>query len=296
MAINFSLRQDGANYLEGMTAGQYIELGLGQYSWLVPGVTYTKDVLSDSGVMYIPKITGTQGSATALCVDGDPGTSNVEYLSLIIDKKVTAQFDGCFTVAGIADQRVQRLLNNYKLKNMQNDFQDDILTYIETTATASAKKLDPDGTESPSDYLLSLKNEYFNTNEFYPTVALVSSAFYEALEKELKVLATPLGDATLVYGYAGVTNGLLIRPVPRMVDTHVVLYVPEALHIATPSSPKNIGDNILGSVDNIEDNFFNGYVSMADTNALAATSTTYLHKFYGKGIPVTAQVLKGVEV
>ena len=105
MAINMTLRQDAENYAEGLVIGDAIIRGLGRYSWLQPNITYLNKTLSNAGVYYAPIVTGSQGAATALCADGDAGDANVEYLPIVIDKKVTGKFDGCFTVAGIADKK-----------------------------------------------------------------------------------------------------------------------------------------------------------------------------------------------
>lgn len=295
MANSFNFRQDADNYQEGYSVADAIEVGLGKYSWLIPGVTCTLETMTNSGVLQIPKISGTQGAATAICADGDAGDADIDYLNIIIDRKVTGKFDGCFTLAQIAGKKEERALNNYKLKNMQNDFQDDILaTLVADSVDATAKYTS--GTTKPSDYLLSLKSEYFAANEEEPTIALISNQFYEDVIKEFKDLATPLGDETLVAGAAGRAMGLLLRPVPRLTTNPVIVYTPDALYIAKPSTTAQISEKIIGDVDDIADNFFNGYLAMVDKRAIAGTASTYVHKFYGKGIPIEAKVLKGVDV
>jgi len=288
MALSFSFRQDAGNYAEGYAVGDVIVRGLGQYSWLQPNVTYTPHTLSDSGVLYLPKVSGTQGAATAICADGTVGTSEVEYLNVLIDKKVSAKFDGCFTVAGISDQIIERALNNYKIKNMANDLQDDVLGYMKTTGTASAI-VKADYTTA-YEYLQALKREYFTANEEFPTVALVSMDFYDELMLEGVQFGTPLSDQIYVAGAVGTVMGLLLRPVPRL-DRDVILYVPEALHIVEPASPKVIGDNIIGAVNTETSAFYNGMISVQDTDPLKGMAYTYVHKFYGKGIPVAELML-----
>ena len=169
MALTMTFREDVNKYVEGYTVGDVIIRGLGQYSWLQPNVTYTPHTLSDAGILYIPKVTGTQGAATAICVDGDPGDARADYLSVVIDKKVTGKFDGCFTVAGISDQIIERALNTYKLKNMANDLQDDVMSYMLSTGTGSV--VDRSAYSTAYGYLQALKREYFAANEEFPDIA-----------------------------------------------------------------------------------------------------------------------------
>ena len=293
MAINMTFRQDADNYAEGYRVGVVIVRDLGQYSWLQPGVTYTAHTLSDAGVLYLPKVSGTQGAATDICADGSVGTANVEMLSVLIDKKVSAKFDGCFTVAGITDINIERALNNYKLKNMANDMQDDVLAAMIADGTESAV-FKADYTTAYA-YLQALKREFFAANEEFPTVALVSMDFYDELMLEGVAFGTPLSDQIYVAGAVGTVMGMLLRPVPRL-ERDAILYVPEALHIVEPANPKVIGDNIIGAVNTETSAFYNGMISVQDTDALKGTAHTYVHKFYGKGIPVADLMLVTPEI
>lgn len=293
MAISMTFRQDAGNYAEGYAVGDVIVRDLGQYSWLQPGVTYTAHTLSDAGVLYLPKISGTQGAATDICEDGSVGTSSVEMLSVLIDKKVSAKFDGCFTVAGITDQTIERALNNYKIKNMANDLQDDILAAMLADGTESAVvKADYDTTYA---YLQALKREFFTANEEFPSIALVSMNFYDELMLEGVAFGTPLSDQIYVAGAVGTVMGLLVRPVPRL-ERDVILYTPDALHIVEPASPKVIGDNILGAINTETSAFYNGMISVQSLDALKGMAYTYVHKFYGKGIPVADMMLVTPEI
>lgn len=288
MALSMTFRQDAEKYAEGSIVGDIIVRGLGKQAWLQPGVTYTAHTLSDAGVLYLPKVSGAQGAATNICVDGVVGTSDVEYLSVVIDKKVSAKFDGCFTVAGIADKVIERALNNYKMKNMMNDMQDDVLAYMKATGTASA--VVKANYTTAYGYFRALQNEYFAANDEFPTVALVSMDFYDELLLEQIPFGTPIGDNAYVSGNVGTVLGMIVRPVVNL-DRDAILYVPEALHIAKPASPKVIGENILGAVDSDSDAFYDGMVSIQAKDALKGIVNTYVHKFYGKGIPVPDQVL-----
>ena len=287
MAINMSVRQDVNNYAEGTSVGDMIVRGLGKYSWLQAGVTYTNYTLSDAGVLFLPIITGSQGASTAICADGNVGTADADYLSVIIDKKVSGKFDGCFTVAGISDKKIERALNNFKLKNMQNDFQDDVLTYILATATASAVVK---AGSTAYEYLNALQLEYFAANEEFPEIALVSLAFYNELLLEKIALGVLSSDEAYVSGNVGKVLGMNLTVVPRLTRDAVV-YVADALAIAKPASPAVIGENILGAVDSDSDAFYEGMVSIQAKDALKGIAETYVHKFYGKGIPVAARVL-----
>jgi hypothetical protein len=287
MALTFTMRQDANKYQEGLVVGDVIVRGLGKYSWLQPGISYAAYTLSDAGVLYLPKVSGTQGAATAICADGTVGTADVEYLNVLIDKKVSAKFDGCFTVASIADKTIERALNNYKMKNMQNDMQDDVLAYMLATGTASAVVK---GTLKAYEYLRALQNEYFAANEEFPEVALVSMNFYDELLLEGISLGLPNEAEAYMNGNVGKVLGMNLVVVPRL-TRDAVLYVPEALAIVKPASPKVIGENILGAVDSDTDAFYDGMVSIQSKDALKGTVETYVHKFYGKGIPIADRML-----
>ena len=292
MAINMTLRQDAENYAEGLVIGDAIIRGLGRYSWLQPNITYLNKTLSNAGVYYAPIVTGSQGAATALCADGDAGDANVEYLPIVIDKKVTGKFDGCFTVAGIADKSIEQSLNNFKLKNMQNDMQDDVLAYMVATGTES---LVAKGVLPAYEYLQKLKTEYFTANEEYPTVALISIAFQDELILERIAMGDLVGDEVYVAGALGRVLGMILRPVPRLLRD-AILYIPEALTIVKPANTAVIGENILGAVNSETDAFYDGLVSIQAKDALKGIVNTYVHKFYGKGIPVPDMMLVTPEI
>lgn len=301
-----TLRQDGNNYVEGMSIGKYILVNVLMDSFLQPSVTYTEHLMADQGMIAVPKISGTKGVTTALCEDGSPGETSTEMVNLNIDRKATELFDGCFTTAGIADKNWEAALNTYKMYNLREQYETDIIEYItgpnETNddyANITAAVADPATfAGNPSGYLNALRKEYTkNTRGIRSTVGLCSVDFYYSVVDAGINLGTPLGDEFFVRGTEAVgrTSGLLLVPSILMDEAgvDVVVYNPMGLHIGIPTTTKAIGQNILGAGGFIPDSmsFSDGLLSMWETQAKKGIVATYVHKPFGRLIPEKAWVL-----
>ena len=107
MSITTVSRQDGGLYVEGVTQGQAIWLELAKHNWIMSNVTATVHTLDGDGKVQIPVFKkGTIKGFTELCEDGDVNKANFEFRSIDLSHKVSGIFNGCFTVAGIADDKI----------------------------------------------------------------------------------------------------------------------------------------------------------------------------------------------
>ena len=292
--IAVSIRQDGDKYPEGISVGQTVELGIGRLLWLQPGVTFNEHILDDQGMISIPKITATAGEVTAICAEGDAGTANEERINLLIDKKISGKFDGCFTVAGIADKTSQKALNTAKLRVMANTKTRYVENEMITKATES-KLNKADFVGNPRGYLSKAKTEAYKLSKKFPQIALVSLDFYDALDDAKAIRETLSGDEQYVNGVVGRTAGLLI--IPTEIEVDFILYSWEDLHLAVPSNPKQISSGILGDSESIEGfSFDQGYASFLDVQASYGTAHTWLHGYFGTLITDATLMLKSKAV
>ena len=290
--ITSTRRQDEANYLEGMTTYDTIMVGLYQGSWLQPGVTFTNHLLRDAGKIEVPKITGAEGGVTDLLnTAANVGTANVAMVYLEVDKKVSAKFDGTFTLTGIADKNIELGLNNYKIRSMKTTKEKYVHGKLVAGATTSlVDKADFVG--NPYQYLNAMKTEYAkNTLGMMPTIALVSYDFLEELTNADFTRETNQGDAVLITGALQGKLGLLVIPVHYQ-TIPVILYSADGLHLGTPVNTKSIGDTILGDIESMAGvEFRNGIVTMNNTDASKLKVETYVHNVFGALVPETLYVL-----
>lgn len=287
-SISISMRQDGDNYTEGMTIGSVLMMKMGRKSWLQPGVTYTPHVLDGMGMISVPKVTATEGEVTDLCVDGNVGGANEVRVPILINKKVSAVFDGCFTAVGIADKIIQRALNNAKVRKLRITYE----KYIEGIMVQKGKAATTArGELSARGYLAKLKTEYYKVNTDYPTFALVSLDFMDELDAEMALRETVQGDAKWVRGGdVAMAAGILV--IPAEIPVPVILATPDRLPIVTPQSAAQLADGIIGGVDSEAGfSFGSGFGFFQEINAKAGTAHTYVHKFFGFDIVDTDGVL-----
>lgn len=274
-----ALRQDTDKYVEGFTVGDAIYAGMGMLSWLQPGVTYTEHVLNDAGTILIPSMTvTTEGGRTALCVDGNTAETDGTYVTISVDGKVSAKFDGCFVAAGIADLNFARALNNMKIKQMNKEYQNDVKAELLSKATVATTAVNAD----PAVYLGLLKTEFFTTKNEWPTVAMVSTSFYDKLVATAgKSFVQTVAEEAYVNGNVGKINGLVIIPQNQAED--VILFTADALHIVEPTKVSQVPMNWgVQSPSSEAFSFSRGYITILETNAKAGTFNTYVHKYYGR--------------
>lgn len=282
------LRRDADEYVEGMTYGQGITLKLSKLSWMMPGETYTSHVLNEAGQIVIPVYEKkTAGGVTDLCAVGAFSKAQQRFETLQLDKKTGAELDGCFSVAGIVPMDWERSLNNASLRVMAMDAQTAIETALAADATASL--LDVTGL-TPYQMLNKLRTEYYGQTGLWPTVALVSLDFYNAmLDSQISLQNISSSSAAYIQGAVGTVSGLVI--IPTDMTPSVTLYVPEALHIATAGNIKQIPGfgGAIGAVDLAEGNsigFSAGMLSKTDVQPTYIGAKTYIHKPFGvKVIP-----------
>lgn len=278
-------RTDSNNYVEGQISyGQVIDLTLQENSWLFPGRTCTKAVLSNNGTIVVPTLdNAVGGGVTELCEDGEAGTYGTGQTTVSINKKVSEKFDGCFTVANIADMLLESAINTKKLRVMSETFNNWAYGEILKVATPSTiTKTDGD----EIGYVFDRIAEYKVLNHMQPAYALVSTTFLNKIYKSLSKRETNLGDETLINGYAGVYNGVtFIERYDQAED--LMLGSSEDLLIATPSKPEQIPDQrILGAYNASGENggFELGMVSLWDVQASKGIVETWVHKYFGLGV------------
>lgn len=255
------LRTDSAGYVEGTKmASTVLRVGMLENRFLVPGVTYTQHLLTDAGDIEIPKVTKlTNGTRSALCDAHTAATMAVTYEALKIDSKEGGEFDGCFTVAGIADKNVERALNSAKLTQIGADFEAHVLTDIENNLTDYTTAWSGSGT---NQYLQDLKKAYRIQTGYTAKIALVSLDFYYTAISEMSNLSNQLGADTYVTGAdtPKMIAGLMVIPVD-LLSRDVILYNPLGLNIGFPVNTKAIGGGILGDFDSSAMEFQGGLIS-----------------------------------
>lgn len=289
--ITVTQRVDAANYAEGFTYGQAIMIGLGKRSWLVPGRTFTLHTLNAAGQVIIPVYEpGDLKGATALCDEGTFNKATKKSETLLLDKKIGGEFDGCFTVAGIAQKDWERALNNATLMQMAMDYQSTIETALQAGGTDS--EVVSTGL-SASQYLLKLKSEYFKKTKQQATVALVNDEFYNQILDQQTNLGTAGSDFAFINGAVGTVSGLTI--IQTSMDTPVILTNVNGIHIAVAGSPKQVPQfgNIIGDYDinSLDIGFSAGMISKTDIKPKFIGATTYVHLPLGTKI-IDSLVLK----
>lgn len=290
--ITVVTRTDEDNYPEGMTVAQSVEMGIGRILWLQPGITYNEHILDDQGTIGIPKVSAAGGAVTDICAEGDAGTAEETRVLLNINKKYSGKFDGCFTVAGIADKTSQKALNKAKLRAMANIFTKHVEAEMVAGSTESElDPVDPKFKDNPRRYLVNAKNEAYKLAKKMPQIALVSLDFYEELDNAKAIRETIAGDEQYVNGVVGRTGGLLI--IPTEIEVDFILYSFEDLNIAKPSNPKQIAAGILGDIESIEGfSFDKGFASFLDVNASVGSAHTWMHGYFGTLITDKTLMLK----
>lgn len=281
-----TLRTDGNGYVDGYTIGQIMNVALMENSWLIPGQTFTRERMTDAGTMIIPMIDkGTPGGVTDLCEDGKFATTTGGTATLMIDKKISGKFDGCFTVAGIADRAFQNAENSMQLKMMAEDYQ----AYVMTEMLKVAKESELDTTSTTmtnAEYFTRRLAEYRKLNHISPDYALVSSEYLTELEVEIALRQSNAGDAALINGFSGVLKGIPIIEQYDQTDK-IILVKKEAIRIGEPTDPKQIPNTrILGAYQAGGDasGFDSGMISIYDVQASKGIVDTWTHKFFGVAI------------
>ncbi|MFV0393397.1 MAG: hypothetical protein ACK5LC_03230 [Coprobacillaceae bacterium] len=274
-------RSDADGYVEGLTYGQAIMIGLGKRAWLVPNQTFTQHVLNAAGQVLIPVYEpGTLQGATDLCEEGTFNKATQRFETLLLDKKVGGEFDGCFTVAGIARTDWERHLNNATLTQMAMDYQVSVETALQaggTTSTVDATGL------SASQYLLKLKSEYFTLNKQQARIALVNDEFYnEILDQQIN-LGTAGSDFAFINGVVGTVSGLTI--IQTQMATKAILLNANSIHLSVAGSPKQVPQfgNIIGDNDlsSLNVGFSAGIISKTDVKPTFIGANTYVHLPFG---------------
>lgn len=281
MALTITHREDNGGYLEGVTFGQAIMIGLGKRAWLVPNVTFNQEVLNQAGQVQIPVYKpGTLKGATPLCEEGVFNKATKEFRTLLLDSKINGEFDDCFSVAGIVPKDWERSLNNATLMQMAMDYQIQVESKLMAGGTITS--VDPTGL-SPSALLLAMRSEFFTRNKQNATVALVSPVFYNSILKEQTNLGTAGSDFAFINGAVGTVSGLVI--VESSMTTDVVLINEQSIHIASAGSVAQIPgmDKITGDVDmsSFDIGFNTGMISKVDKKPTFIGISTYIHVPFG---------------
>lgn len=290
MAVDITgIRKDGMNYPEGIKIGDAMSIAFFEKSWLIPGVTYTKLDFGDNGTLIEQLIdTDTYGTVTDLCEDGTTPDVKTKSWQVSINKKVSAEFDGCFTVAGIADKKVQKVINSMKFRMMAETYRHYVETQMKLTGTASTVSMGT-GDSLYINYLADRILEYKKLNKVAPTLALVSSDYLAGLEKDIEMRQTNLGDQVLINGVVGRAKGVTFIEVLDQTED-LILFTMDAIGIGEPSSPKQIpNEGILGAYEIASANgdqagFSNGMISLYNIQAQKGIVNTWVHKFFGIGI------------
>lgn len=292
--MNINLREDANKYVEGLTYGQGLMIGLSRLSWLQPNVTYTHHTLNGAGQVLIPVVENLKdGAVTELCAEGEFSKSKGRYETLLLDKKVGAEFDGCFTVSGIANKDWELLLNNASLRQMAIARQIAVETELVEQATASA--IDKD--DKPFTYLNKLKNEYYVMSGLQPTIALVSLDYYNEILDAQVQMPQAVGEYAYVNGVVGMIAGMAIIPAQITVDA--VLINPQAINLASAGALAQVPQfgNIIGMANLGEANgigFDAGLISKTDVNPKYVGATTYVHQPFGIKIISNLALAAGV--
>lgn len=275
--LTVTQREDANGYVEGLTYGQAIMMGLAKRTWLSNGTTFTQHVLNDAGQIMIPVFEPDELKGTTdLCEEGTFNKAKRRFIQLLLDKKIGMEFDGCFTVAGITVPGWERDLNNATLMQGAMDYQTSVEASLEAGGTVSTIVK---GDLKPSQYLLKLKSEYFNLNKQKATVALVSSDFYNEILDHQTSLGTAGSDYAFVNGVLGTVSGLVIIETDLKADA--TLINSQGIHIASAGSIKQVPQfgNIIGEVDMTSFNigFSAGMLSKIDVKPTFIGSNTYVH-------------------
>lgn len=275
--LTVTQREDGNGYVEGLTYGQAIMMGLAKRTWLAHGLTFTQHVLNDAGQIMIPIFEPDElKGATDLCAEGEFNKAKRRFVQLLLDKKIGMEFDGCFTVAGITVAGWERALNNATLMQGAMDYQTSVETSLEASGIVSEVVK---GGLTPSQYLLKLKSEYFNKTKQKAKVALVSSEFYNDIISQQTSLGTAGSDYAFVNGVVGVVSGLVIIETDLKADA--TLINAQAINIASAGNIKQVPQfgNIIGEVDMTSFNigFSAGMLSKIDVKPTFIGSNTYVH-------------------
>lgn len=293
MAWTFpTLRTDAAGYVEGYQWGERFLYGFAMHNWLIPGLTYTRHVLTDAGTIVLPYSvvpTPTGAQITDLCADGTPSNQDASILQISVDKKVSDRFDGCYTAAGISMVEWAALINDAKLRNMANEQK---LYVAQQLAANNIASTSTDATEYGK--FIDSKTQYFAHTGRYPTFALVSSDYFDALIKENIVLnlfgTANLAQDAYVHGESGQIAGVAIINTglsTAQLGAKAYISDAEALHIVVPRSinqvpagwsiqgPYNAGEMTEGL------SFSEGIQAIVDIHAASGMFYTWIHYFFG---------------
>lgn len=292
-----TVRTDNANYIEGHeTAGYIINKSIFKKTIWIPGLTYNPAELNNAGVMMFPTIEKkTNGAATALCEDGVAGTVEGGFETLQITDKVSAEFHGCFNVAGIADGNFSKAMNTTKMRIMQEDYDNAIYANAIKSATES-EVAEWSATDSkPGDgsaylYLKARIREFKTLNGAEPNFGFANGDFMDAVEADFEARQTNLGDNTILNGIQSELNQFKYRKttlIEHDQDEVLVLGNYETNFIATPKKPAQLA-SFMPEYDttDLANSFNKGLISLtAVTNHMNPASVkTGVHKPFGHGV------------
>ena len=278
MSITTVQRQDGGLYLEGVTQGQAIWLELAKHNWIMSNVTATIHTLDGNGKVQIPVFKkGALKGFTELCEDGNVNKANFEFRSVDLSHKVSGEFNGCFTVAGIADPKITESLDSATIRQMSLAYS----TGIETELINNAQPVTITDTKATYfDILMSLKKRFFEENRTQPTAVLVSARAFIEIAKEHGFIPTSAGSLILTSGNVGTYAGLTIIET-NITDTDIIMISPESVHIAVAGNPQQASPKGVAGESfelfNQMNGFSAGMISKIDSKPLGVGEVTYLH-------------------
>jgi len=297
MAWSFpTLRTDAAGYVEGYQWGHRILYGFAQHNWLQPGLTYTRHELSNAGTVVLPYSivpTPTGARVTDLCSPATPSNADASIMQVLVDKKVSDRFDGCFTSAGISMLEWAELINDHKLRNMANDQKYYIAQKLAAASNASGAHTVEQTSSAYADFLAA-ETLFWTVTGRSAEFALVSNEYYNTLLKEQVSLNLygnlHLGETAYVNGLVGEIAGIrIIRTgLPEAILGAPAYFMDaETLHIAVPNSIHQIpiGWNIQGPHASAllaeSPSFSQGIQYILDSDAPSGIEYTWLHYYFG---------------
>ncbi len=280
-----ALRTDTMGTPEGLKKTDIIIEGIYDESVMFPGKTFTPMKLNNVGKIEFPIVKKkSNGGKTGLGEAANVGDVAIETRTMDIDSKVSAKFDGIFTIVGIADKAWEKAMNTARLDIMKEDLQNDYMAILTATATAGTVT----DAKTGASKLLRERNAYKKrTMGKMPTYAFISSDFETKLIEEKILRETTEGDRTLMQGTIGKYLGIELIHNHYLDDLghDFIMARPEAVIEGVPLSTKDLAANILGDISkNPLVEFDGGLATFNVTDGEKGTITTFLHKYYGMAV------------
>lgn len=193
MAINYVSPQDGNNNPMGLNFTKMYLAETMMDGIVIPGVTVSQVRFTKQGKAFYHELTG-EAKTSELCASSRATNTNTILREIVIDKKISFDFAGCY-LSNITDIEHDRALYELSKESMGAQLEENLLTLLDTsnTPTTATATLTADNVLTQ---ILAAKEEYRRDTKKRPNV-IIADYSIETIIKSNALVASNNVTASL---------------------------------------------------------------------------------------------------